>query len=382
MGSGGSKVYNGESAGSCSGLKSSSSENENPKVFTLLGTGGVGKSTVLKQMIRTNGFSDEDKNVCRVELGKNVRILVDEWITFVTEHRVGKEMRPNVLRDLHPQVYERIEQFQRFKALDVDMLLKERKIFLEVSNDLWKHPSLQHLQEDFISTTSHKSAVAAEVLSTISFMSSDNFERISKEDYVPSDEDMVQLRTQTSELFEKRFEYEKKAFILRDIGGQVQHQHDWMASLQDACAIIFIVSLDDFHIFDADGRNQLMKSQRLFKTLCSSVLLDETPIVLLFNKEDLFETNIRKYPLEIFKNKSSALRDSESPSDRSRRCKGYITEFFLKTLAKERVNQGNQNKNTCNNFYFTNALDVELTQSVVQRVVSIRIQQILEQSGL
>jgi len=61
---------------------------------------------------------------------------------------------------------------------------------------------------------------------------------------------------------------------------------------------------------------------------------------------------------------------------------GYITELFLRTLAKERVKQETQNKNSNSNFYFTNALDVELTQSVVKRVVSIRIQQLLLQSGL
>jgi len=190
-----------------------------------------------------------------------------------------------------------------------------------VSNDIWMHKSLQHLQENFVSATSHKSAVAAEVLSSISFMSSDNFQRVSSEDYVPSDEDMVNIRTQTNDLSEKKFDYENKAFILRDIGGQVQHQHDWIGSLQDACAIIFIVSLDDFHIYDIGGRNQLMKSQRLFKTLCSSVVLDDAPIVLLFNKQDLFEKNIWKFPLQLFKNKSSELRDGECPEDRSKRCK-------------------------------------------------------------
>jgi hypothetical protein len=35
---------------------------------------------------------------------------------------------------------------------------------------------------------------------------------------------------------------------------------------------------------DEDQRSQLMKSQRLFKTLCASVVLDDAPIVLLFNK--------------------------------------------------------------------------------------------------
>ena len=41
---------------------------------------------------------------------------------------------------------------------------------------------------------------------------------------------------------------------------------------------------------------------------------------------------------------------------------GYITDFFLKTLSKERKNQGDLNGNSISNFYFTTALDVKLTQ--------------------
>jgi len=277
MGSASSKDYHSAGGGS-SAFKCSLDESETQRIFTLLGTGGVGKSTVMKQMIRTNGFSDDDKDFCRAVLGKNVRILVDEWLKFVTENEEG----PKEFEDL---LYHQIEIFQELKVQNVEEFPPaERRHFLEVSNDIWNDATLTHLQEDFISITSHKSAVAAEVLSTLSFMSDVNFKRISAEDYVPSDEDLVNLRTQTNDLSEKKFEFEKKEFILRDIGGQVQHQHDWMTSLQDACAIIFIVSLDDFHIYDEDQRNQLMKSQRLFKNLCSSVVLDDAPIVLLFNK--------------------------------------------------------------------------------------------------
>jgi GTPase SAR1 family protein len=204
-----SKDYN-SAEGSSSGITGSLPD-QDPRIFTLLGTGGVGKSTVMKQMIRANGFSDEDKDFCRAVLGKNVRILVDEWIKFITEQE----------QVLDPLLYHRIETFQQLKNQNVEEFFPaERKHFLELSNEIWNDESLRHLQEDFIATTSHKSAVAAEVLSTLKFLSEDNFQRISAEDYVPSDEDLVNLRTQTNDLSEKTFEFDRKAFILRDIGGQ------------------------------------------------------------------------------------------------------------------------------------------------------------------
>ena len=61
----------------------------------------------------------------------------------------------------------------------------------------------------------------------------------------------------------------------------------WL-QLKDNSAILFVVSLDDFHVFDEDGNNQLLKSRKVFKDLCKSIDLYEIPVVIIFNKVDFF----------------------------------------------------------------------------------------------
>ena len=70
---------------------------------------------------------------------------------------------------------------------------------------------------------------------------------------IPNDEDMIHLRTETAHFYEQTLQFDEIPFKLRDIGGQVQHQGQWIETLKGNSALLFVVSLDDYHVFDEDG---------------------------------------------------------------------------------------------------------------------------------
>jgi hypothetical protein len=96
-------------------------------------------------------------------------------------------------------------------------------------------------------------------------------------------------------------------------------------------AVLFIISLDDYHRNDGNGRNRLMESRELLLTICRSSDFLHLPLVLIFNKADLFNHRLNDQPLSTcsaFENVPGK-GDAEAVEDYKKRSLDTVTEVCV-----------------------------------------------------
>jgi hypothetical protein len=215
-------------------------------------------------------------------------------------------------------------------------------------------------------------------------------DRIFSETYVPSDSDILAIRNPTTNITFTNVQYNGEGsieftsdpnlrfkitdfffevFVIKDVGGQIQHQDMWMSAFKNVRAVLYVASLDDYHRNSKDGRNRLIESLELFKMVCGNPTLAGLPFVLIFNKvrkihivvlrlyafihiiinlsypqQDLFRAKIKEFPLSTcsaFKRGGKADIKGENETDKAHadRCMQYISQvsFFSEYFSKRRT---------------------------------------------
>jgi len=139
------------------------------------------------------------------------------------------------------------------------------------------------------------------------FQLSDNAEyflrdvdRISAKEYVPSVDDVLRCRVKTIGIVEAEFAYKGYKLKISDVGGQRSERRKWIHAFDDVTAIIFVTSLSEYNqsLLEDDKKNRMHESLELFEEICNCRYFNETPIIIFFNKEDLFEEKIKKVDLK------------------------------------------------------------------------------------
>jgi hypothetical protein len=104
----------------------------------------------------------------------------------------------------------------------------------------------------------------------------------------------------------------------------------------EVTAIIFIASLSvyDQNIQEDLNQNGMFESLLLFEEICNLKFFRKTPIIIFFNKKDIFQEKIKKVNLNIcfkeykgglnFKNALKFIQEKYIESDKSRGRQIYI----------------------------------------------------------
>lgn len=80
-----------------------------------------------------------------------------------------------------------------------------------------------------------------------------NIDRFLKEDFIPSDEDIVRSRQRTTGAYITRFVKNKYAYSLIDVGGQLPERRKWDRIInQGLDAIIYFAALDEYNMVSAE----------------------------------------------------------------------------------------------------------------------------------
>lgn len=193
-------------------------------------------------------------------------------------------------------------------------------------------------------------------------------ERIFSDVFIPNDPEMVAIRMPTTSITFTNVTFNNEVFVIKDVGGQIQHQDMWMSAFRNVRAVLYVASLDDYHRNDAHGRNRLIESLELFKAVCGSPALSGLPFVLIFNKKDLFREKLKSCPLSTcsaFKKdgKADTKEDNETHSAYTDRCIKYISKLFEVNFRKIVKNEDQQCSSYC-----TCATDTELVKQVMSNV--------------
>ncbi|CAG0879246.1 unnamed protein product [Cyprideis torosa] len=126
-------------------------------------------------------------------------------------------------------------------------------------------------------------------------------ERISRPDYIPTQQDVLRTRVKTTGIVESHFEYKGLHFKMVDVGGQRSERKKWIHCFEGVTAIIFCVALSgyDLVLLECEETNRMQESLQLFDSICNNKFFVDTSIILFLNKKDLFEEKINRSPLTI-----------------------------------------------------------------------------------
>jgi len=193
-------------------------------------------------------------------------------------------------------------------------------------------------------------------------------DRLSADDYIPSEQDVLRSRAKTTGIIETEFVVEKTHFKMVDVGGQRSERKKWMHCFQDVTAVIFCVALSEYDLtlYEDDETNRMHESLKLFKEICNSRWFIDTSMILFLNKRDLFSDKVKKVDLKVaFPEYTGGCNYDNAVA--------YIKDKFL---------QQNDNPKKHIYIHLTCATDTGNIEVLVSAIKDIILRKVLDESGL
>ncbi|ORX51047.1 G-protein subunit alpha 8 [Piromyces finnis] len=277
----------------------------------LLGSGESGKSTVLKQL----------KMIHKIEMTQS------EIQDYIQSLRRNALQCMNILIE-QVQAYEL--EFTSDESKDKAALLQklddeesDESFTLDVAdaiNYLWKNESA--IKEVWEKRSEFWILDAADYYF-------ENVERFIQDDFEPTEEDFVMARIMTTGIIKTELNIKPLQFTVVDVGGQRNERRKWIHCFDDVNAIIFIANLSGYNtvLFEDQTQNRMMECLTLFSQIANNQAFLSTPIYLLFNKKDLFESKIRNESITV----CEAFKDYDGPGDLND-CLNFVEKKFREQL--------------------------------------------------
>jgi GTPase SAR1 family protein len=248
----------------------------------LLGPGDSGKSTLAKQIkiIHMSGFRDAERQSYRAIIYSNLIFAFKQVI-------------------LAAQRFELVLQKANKKA--ARRLIDNFFIFPE------DEPLGADISADLAAVWSDKAVVATfarraefDLIDSAAYFLA-HIDRIGRDDYVPSDLDILHSRQRTRGIIETVYSVQQTDFRIVDVGGQRNERAKWVHCFEGVTAIIFCASLSEYNqaLEENPDVNRMRESLALWEGICRYVYFEKTAFILFLNKVDLFEQKLAHHPLTV-----------------------------------------------------------------------------------
>lgn len=288
--------------GNCQGKQA-----EVPEVkVLLLGSGGCGKTTFVKQMkLNFSKFSssDETEAASAIQLNglKTLKECIEGLNLSESERGVSSVMSSNAKDDVPSALYEDL---------------------IAVS----KRPDVL----DYLSSTHGKSS------SQYYFVA--RAETIYSLDYVhPSSDDILRCRIVTRGMSKINFTVDGSNLCFIDVGGQRSQRRVWTEAMAETTAVVFVASLEDYmlKLEEDPEKSRIKESLEVFERVFHSPKLRSTPVILLLNKVDLFNERLTDHPVDKY------FPDYKGPTDEKNSLKFIATKYAQRAKSKPTEKQLN-----------------------------------------
>jgi len=339
----------------------------------LLGAGGSGKSTLFKQLqyIHGSGFTNRQRSLFQKQIHEQ---LMESMKTLIIRCEDSYEDDPelNAKYKLYDYALDDEADDDETDADSVrfatQTVLKHRNGQRLVANSavvrclqrLWANDVIQRMFD-----------IRNEICvpdSTQYFF--DHLDRVTAEDYVPNDTDLLMVRYRTTGMQEKTFDIKGHKFTICDVGGQRNERRKWIHFFSNVTSVIFVVSLSCYdELTFEDDSNAMTVSVSVFAENVNSSWFTEVPFILFLNKSDLFDEKIKSVPIKaasVFSGYDGADNDRDASLD-------YIKGVFAGK---------NDNANRSVFTHVTNATDKGQIEKVFNDVQTMIINWSLERAGL
>ncbi|KAK9767586.1 guanine nucleotide-binding protein subunit alpha [Basidiobolus ranarum] len=314
----------------------------------LLGAGESGKSTIFRQMklIHNHGYSPAERQSYRNVISSNIihsmKVILSAMVDM--EIPLGNETSANAVEYVTNLV---IDLEQPVSPESFDIILS-----------LWNDSGIQACFERSSEYQLNDSAKYY----------FDALERISKPDYVPTDQDILRSRIKTTGITETVFKVSNLTYRMLDVGGQRSERKKWIHCFENVTTIIFLVAISEYDQMLAEDQtvNRMQEALTLFDSICNSRWFVRTSVILFLNKIDIFKKKLSCSPM------NRCFPDYEGGSNYNKACE-YITKRF--TALDHSHNKQIYSHLTC-------ATDTKQIKFVMSAVNDILVQRNLEQCGL
>lgn len=249
----------------------------------LLGAGESGKSTIAKQLkiLHKDGFTVEErrqhKGIVHSNTLQSIQAILKAMkglnIPYTNEDRVSDEEKVMRIQPRNPDVYITIELGQAIKRL-------------------WKDEGVQAC---YMRSREYQLNDSAKYYL-------DEIDRLSDDQYLPTEQDVLRTRVITTGVIETSFQYKGLDFTLIDVGGQRTERKKWIHCFQDVTAVVFCVAMSAYDqvLSEDEETNRMHESLNLFRWLCENSFFLNTAIILFLNKKDLFQEKVAKSPISNY----------------------------------------------------------------------------------
>jgi len=339
---------------------------EQSKTILLLGTAGVGKTTIVKQLTMNwgSGLTDQKRLELRDALRRNCVKRVIDVVNYAAD-----DQHEALTNEPEDWLFEKVEEIG---MKDLPKLSPEEMVALgEDIEKMWNDAAVQEIAQRKITNVND---IQLAYDSADKFLTKEgDIKRVFAADYDISKQDVLLVRDPTKDIETTKFEYNKEAWFVKDVGGQIHHRHTWQTAFDGVSVVMYIVSLADYDHFEGKAleKNVLMESRKLFKDVCSDPRIMGKPFVLLFNKSDLFATKLKKKPFSACPEfeKTDNQRDGESDQDYAQRCMKYLFLYYERAYASVLREQMNVEEAPIE-YYETCATDLDFIDNTMNAVFS------------
>eukprot|EP00124_Ichthyophonus_hoferi_P004317 Ihof_evm1s461 gene=Ihof_evmTU1s461 len=244
----------------------------------LLGAGESGKSTVLKQMkvIHSNGFSVEDRS-------RYIPAIYSHVMSSIQVILLAMDQLHILLEDESNQQW-----YDVIKDLPVRPTWSD-SIYQAITH-LWLDKGVQRC---FTRANEYQLNDNADYFFN-------HLDTIAASTYIPSDQDIIRLRVQTTGILESKFHVGHMIFHMFDVGGQRSERRKWLVCFGDVTAVIFLVAISSYDqsLREDSSMNRLQEALELFNTVWTNRYLQSVSIILLLNKIDLLKDKLGRSELK------------------------------------------------------------------------------------
>jgi len=125
-------------------------------------------------------------------------------------------------------------------------------------------------------------------------------QNLTKEDYLPTFEDILLIRARTTGVSKNEFTIDGVVFQMFDVGGQRNERKKWISIFDNVTAVVFVAAISEYDqlCFEDEKTNRMEEALVLFDEICNSPYFERTSMILFLNKRDLFATKIQAVPLK------------------------------------------------------------------------------------
>uniref|UniRef100_A0A8C7IA21 Guanine nucleotide-binding protein subunit alpha n=2 Tax=Salmoninae TaxID=504568 RepID=A0A8C7IA21_ONCKI len=293
----------------------------------LLGTGESGKSTFIKQMriIHGAGYTEEDKrgfirlvyqNIftsmqsmikatenlkipfkyeqnrvgCTNTITKNQYLLHTTRISLVRTHPQSLTLPSSLFLSLFLSVSLSVfplppqSNAMLVKEVDIEKICGFDQPYISAIKTLWADPGIQ---EAYDRRREYQLSDSTKYYLT-------DLDRISDNNYLPTQQDVLRVRIPTTGIIEYPFDLSSIIFRMVDVGGQRSERRKWIHCFENVTSIMFLVALSEYDqvLVESDNENRMEESKALFRTIITYPWFQNSSVILFLNKKDLLEEKI------------------------------------------------------------------------------------------